>query len=136
MKGWLICILGFLIIISGACSGKKQGLSFGHHQQADTKKGLSRKRLAAIQQVDFLKHAKTMRKLKGRARRQERRNERALHQNLGTALTRKEKRAQRRAEKAIKTRHLDIQDPQTRKRMKKHAREWKRTARKTRYRPN
>ncbi len=127
----LICLLP--IIGEGKASAQRIG--FGTNQQADAKPKRSRKKVAALQRMDFLQHAKTMRKTTGRARRVERRNERKMKENAEATLSPKEKRERKRAAKMLKTRHLDIQDPETRRRMKKHLRQWKKDARRNKYRP-
>jgi hypothetical protein len=126
---WIFCLLIMSLELPA------QRIGFGTNQQADAKPKRSRKKLTALQRTDFLQHAKTMRKATGRAKRVERRNERKMKENAEASITPKEKRERKRASKKLKTRHLDIQEPKTRRRMKKHLRQWKRDIRRKRYRP-
>lgn len=112
-----------------------QRIGFGTNQQADAKPKRSRKNVAALQRTDFLQHAKTMRKTTGRAKRIERKNERKMKENAEASITPKEKRERKKASKKLKTRHLDIQDTKTRRRMKTHLRQWKSDARRKKFRP-
>jgi hypothetical protein len=131
----LLVMVGILFFFLFGKEAAAQRMGFGTNQQADAKPKRTKKNLAALQRTDFLQHAKTMRKTTGRAKRVERRNERKMKENAEASVTPKEKRERKKASKRLKTRHLDIQEPKTRRRMKTHLRQWKKEARRKKYRP-